>query len=237
MAITFQSVVYRSPRRIRLVFSNTLAAGAFSTARYSVVSTDSFGVDPAVLGALIVSGSPNVVELALGDEMADAGGYSVTALAGVPATDASTLAADTALPLRAPGAAPAVLTPTTEARDDLYLYDLAFNGDDFVETGDGDLATETGQPNVESALKRRLISEGLQWSTVYGAKTRDYVDGPATALPELRAALINQALLDPRVKAADAKLLLATDGSYYFAVEAQLVGNLSILTNVPVRTE
>jgi hypothetical protein len=236
MAISFQSVVYRSPRRIRLVFSNTLAAGAFSASWFAVVSTDSLGVDPTVMAALVVAGSPNVVELVLSDEMASAGGYSVTASAGVPAADASTLLADTALPLRAPGTTPEITGPTVEARDDLYLYDLAFNGDDYVETGDGDLEVTSGVPNVEAALTRRLISEGLQWSASYGAKAREYVDGPSTALPELRAALINQALLDPRVKAADAKLLLATDGSYYFSVEAQLVGNLSIQTHVPVRT-
>lgn len=236
MAITFQSVVYRSPRRIRLVFSNTLAAGAFATTWYTVTSTDSLGVDPSVLAALIVAGSPNVVELALSDEMAEGGGYAVTALAGVPAADASTLASNTALPLRAPGAAPADTGPTAEAREDLYLYDLAFNGDDFVETGDGDLATVSGIENAESALKRRELSEGLLWSSAYGAKAREYVDGPSTALPELRAALINQALLDPRVKAAEATLQLATDGSYYFVVEAQLVGNFTVRTNVPVRT-
>jgi hypothetical protein len=236
MAITFQSVVYRSPRRIRLVFSNTLAGAAFDALRYSVVSTDSLGADPSVLAALVVPNSPNVVELALSDEMADAGGYDVTALAGVPAADASTLAGDTTLPLRAPGAAPVDSGPSVEARQDLYLYDLAFDGEDFVETGDGDLQIASGVENVETALKRRLLSEGLQWSPNYGAKARDYVDGPDTALPELRAALVNQALLDPRVKAADAKLLLATDGSYYFAVEAQLVGNFTINTNVPVRT-
>lgn len=236
MAITLQSVVYRSPRRIRLVFSNTLAAGAYLAARYSVVSTDSLGVDPTVLAALLVPGSSNVTELALSDEMADGAGYSVTALAGVPAADASTLAADTTLPLRTPGAAPATEGPTVEARDDLYLYDLAYANDDWVETGDGDLAVTSGLPNLESALKRRLISEGLQWSPQYGANAREYVDGPDGALPELRAALINQALLDPRVKAAEARLLLATDGSYYFAVDAQSVGNLTITTNVPVRT-
>src|SRR6185369_9525815 len=97
--LSLLSLEPRSLRRIRLVFSKTLAAAAFtSTSYYSVTSVDSSGASPGVVAALAVPDSPYVAELAVSLDLAPGGIYTV-ATNGVPAMDASTTETPTTLTL------------------------------------------------------------------------------------------------------------------------------------------
>jgi hypothetical protein len=242
--IEAQSLVYRSVRRVRVVFTNTLAGGAFSPAWFTMTSTDSLGAAPGVRAALVVTDSPTTVELALESDLADGAGYLLTVAAGVPASDASTTAAPTELPLRTPAMArtsSAARSLTDDAVDSLYGVDLAFADGDFVEGVDGDMQTVRGVENVQSALERRALSEGLAWVADYGAKLRQYVDGPAagdsSVTAALRAALLDQARTDERVLSASTKQTAIANAvsEQRFEVKATLIGGKTVSTSVPVK--
>lgn len=207
MAIAFTAIELRGSRRVRLAFTNTLAAGAFVAALYSVVSADGAGPDPGVVAAFVVAGSANVVELALGDDLVDGGLYTVTA-GGVPATDGSSTPNGSALQCR-PGERKR--PPIASALDDdplaeLFGVDLVWDGDLALDAT-GDLATVTGPQNAEAAVLRRQLSNGLPWDPEYGAHPRKYVDGSRLMLPQLRGAMVEQAVADDRVARATATVL------------------------------
>lgn len=238
MAISPTNLIFRSRRRIRVLFSNTLGAGAFNASLYTVTATDSLGTDPEVSAALIVGDSPAAVELALSVELADGAGYAVNIAAGVPAADASVTAAPVDLPLRtpAPPAQVAERSQTTVAIDRLYGVDIAFNGTDFVEGPDGDLQSVRAEENVRSALERRALSEGLAWRPDYGVRARQYVDGPEASAGALRADLVRQMRADDRVIAASARQTAQTGVSseFIYEVDAELVGRRKVSTSVSV---
>jgi hypothetical protein len=96
-------------------------------------------------------------------------------------------------------------------------------------TAAGDLATVGGADNVEAALTRRFVSDGLPWDDTYGAKPRRYIDGDSGAIAPLRGTLVRQARLDDRVKTARAALSPEGDE---FDVSVQLIGDDQPL-NVP----
>ncbi len=203
MTIALTSITVRHERRLRLGFSNLLAAGAFtSTAFYTVTSLDDGGAAPAVSAAIVVSGSPNFVELSLADDLAQDASFSIAAVA-VPAVDASVTPPGSALTFRTgrPALQPNEELPGDDIRALIYGVDLVFDGSDYVETADGDLATVSGQANAEAAVQRRCMSDGLPWAPAYGAHPRRYVDGARGAIAELKGALVRETLNDDRVDA------------------------------------
>jgi len=209
MTISFTSVVIHSRRRLRLVFSESLAAGAFTTLTYyTVTCLDAGGVDPGVVAAFVVSGSPVVVEISLNADLVDGSGYTVGAV-GVPASGGSSTPAGSELPFRLGGtqARPVAATPEDDPLASLFGADLVWNGSDLVEDASGDLAAISGRENAKQAVKRRLMSDGLTWNPAYGGKPRGYVDGPSTLAGELRGKFAAQAVADDRVSKATATVL------------------------------
>lgn len=211
MAIAFDSLIVRSIRRIRLAFSAPLGAGAFSTLKYTVTSLDAAGVDEVVTATLALADSPQSVELALQFDLVALGRYRVTFTA-VPGADASTVTGT--FDFEAPGQQQHA--SATVQQDDvlalLYGEDLVFDGNDYVEGADGDLAVEKGPPVVKGWVMDLVESEGLLWDPDYAPQVRKYIDGTVGALPSLRGELLRKILKDDRIQQANAKILPQVDG-------------------------
>jgi hypothetical protein len=207
-----------------LFFTNNLAAGAYgSPAYYTVTNLDGVAVSPAVGAVFAIAGSTNGVELALRQELVPGALYRVTAL-GVPAVDLTVTGADAQHDFRPPSP-PSTATTETPAHDvELALYgrDLIHDGDDYLETADGDLAVISGTANAEGAVRRRLLGSPLPWAPQYSPNAREFVDS-VDAKP-LRGRLRAQALRDPRVKAAEATY---DDSTSVFRVTVTLIGGHS----------
>lgn len=225
MTIFLQSVVVKHEQRIRLVFTNTLAGGAFglSPVLYTVTNQDGRGPSPLVSTAMIVTGSPAVVELALSTPLAEGALYKVFAEA-VPAVDASVTAADTNESFRY-GTVPVETNVENTVSDRqllLFGIDLLWDGLDFRETARGDLERIGGTANVTKALHRGLNASGLPHAPQWGAFAREYVDSPVGAAGTLSGSVLTQALRDPRVKSA--RIAFTVEGaSTFLIVTPQLV--------------
>lgn len=213
MAIELTGVVIRNERRLRLVFSNTLAAAAFtSTSFYTVANQDGLGPDCGVSAAIIVVGAATNVELALDSDLVDGALYQVSAI-GVPATDATTSTAASTTLLRK-GTSPAIQNAEPKASDAevlLYGRDIVWTGGDYLETADGDLATVEGAPNACGALRRRLLGAPLPWAPGYSPRARSFVDLPLPAINALKGRLEQQVLADDRFEAVTVTLQINDD--------------------------
>ena len=232
MSIFLQNVFLKHERRVRLIFSNSLAAGAFSTLSfYTFAVINGRGTAPNPVAAYPVIGNLTSVELVLDNDLAPGGVYSISAI-GVPALDASTTDGTNITQFSFPinfNVVPNVDTSTQDYGALLFGTDLVFNGTDFQVDQNGDLSTISGTPNAEGAITRRLLSNGLIWDPTYGAKARQYVDGVALGATSLRGALIQQSKADDRVKTATATLLSSDDPTNAtFEVDVTLVGDLTV---------
>lgn len=215
MAIELTGIVAKHERRIRLVFSGPLAAGAFGSpapAEYVIDNEDGTGPSPGVAAAIIVSGATSNVELALDADLAQGGLYVVTAI-GVPGQDASTSTAASTQRFRfGVETTPANVEPKVTDTD-LLLHgrDLVWTGLDYLETPTGDLATVSGSQNTMGAIDRRMRGHPLAWAPEYSAKARSYVDAPLPAIGTLRGQLEAQALRDDRIESVTATLIIDED--------------------------
>lgn len=245
MAIELTGVVVRHERRLRLVFSNALAVGAFGSpapAYYVLTNQDGKGIDPAIVAAIVVAGSSANVELALGADLVPGALYRLTAI-GVPALDASTstAASDELFRVGVPTTSPNEEAKVGDADLLLYGRDLVHTGDDYVETAEGDLAQIGGVANVKAAIRRRLLGRPLPWAPNYSPRARRYVDAPTPSIGGLRGDLEAQAMRDDRVRACKAKLIVddTTNDEAYFEVQTTLLGGRAPdgeAINVPVTT-
>lgn len=231
MGLAYAGFVVRTERRIRLLFSGTLAPGAFGpgsavAALYVVTSLDGAGASPAIAAALQVPGAPSNVELALTTDLVAGGAYTVTS-ALVPGTDGS-LSASVTQPFVF-GDKPAATINIEAAEEDVgalvYGVDLVWTGADFLETPAGDLATVSGVENVKGAQLRRLTADDpLPWDQSYGTRAGSYVYGPATSGVGLLGVLRRQAIADDRI--AIATVVWTEDpahpGDEYFRVTQEL---------------
>ncbi len=203
MSISFNAIEIKHERRIRLLFSRPLDSGAFgiAPALYVITSVDDSGISPGVQAAMVVTGSPAVVELALDNDIVEGAQYTVSAV-GVPGDDASTTPGGSILPFRYGRTATyRDVEPLRRNREDLlYGIDLLWTGSDYQETASGDLDRAGGTPNVVKALYRGMESRGLTWDQSYGAKVRDFVDSPSPLAGTLKGSVTAQVLRDPRVK-------------------------------------
>lgn len=210
MTITLNAVEIKHERRIRLIFSRPLGGGAFGVApiAYVITSDDALGISPGVSAAMIISENPASVELALDSPLVIGGRYTVGAVS-VPGDDASTATAS--LPIRFGLNAPRRdVEPLQRNRDTiLFGVDLVWDGDDYQESANGDLARIGGTPNVIKALHRGMESLGLPWDQSYGAKARRFVDSPSPSSGTLKGSITAQVLKDPRVKSV--KVTITTD--------------------------
>jgi hypothetical protein len=234
MTLALQNLIVRSRRRIRAVFTDAVASGAFVTGFYSVTSLDGFGASPTINGVLVVPDSPQVVELSLAIDLADGAGYRLDVAAGVPALAGGTAGAGSyafSAPTAAPAASPEILSD--ELLDAIYGNDIAFANDDFVETLEGDLATRGGIQNTTEALLDRALSDGLPWDDSYGAKPREFVDGSDSELSTLRSRTLGQFLQDDRVVSATAVSAFEQTGDATIDIAAVLVGQ-AVPVTIPV---
>lgn len=208
MAIALVAVFVKHERRVRLSFSEALAAGAFTTlGYYGCTSADGSEPNPGVEALFVVPNSPNVVELQLGSSLVGGALYAITAV-GVPGVDAATTPPGTGDSIRY-GAQPVpanVETPPDDIDALIYGVDLVHDGSDMVETAAGDLATISGISNAAQALQRRETGDPLVWDPDYSPKLRTFVDGTPGALAAAQGEVARQALLDDRVDTASSQL-------------------------------
>jgi len=225
MPVAFQNAVIRSPRRLRLLFSNTLAAGAFSTSFYSLESLDGFGADPPVNAALVVPDASDQVELSLQYELAPGGLYRLTVAAGVPAADLSVaLAAELEFKMHVPRLGPSSGVSLDAMVRRVYQVDLVHDGRDFVEDADGDLATITGPQNAKKALTKRGPANGRPWNAEFGAYAREFVDAAPGTLPNLVGRLTQELRRDDRVVSAKVRVAQSeNDGTEFMLVDVQFI--------------
>jgi hypothetical protein len=230
MTIELTGIVVKHERRLRLVFSSALAAGAFGTpapAAYVVDNEDGRGPSPGVAAAIIVASATANVELALDTDLVRGALYRITAI-GIVGTDASssTSASDQLFRF---GEEPRLFNVEPKVLDaDLLLYgrDCVWTGTDYLETAEGDLATVGGIVNVKGALRRRLVGSPLPWAPGYSPRARQFVDAPISSIGGLRGSLQAQAMLDDRVKSVVVRLVLddTTPDESYFEVTPTFIG-------------
>lgn len=242
MTIALVSLVIQHERRLRLAFSVGLAAGAYTTlSLYTCKSADGSQPDPGVEGALVVANSPSVVELALGGDLASGALYVVTAV-GVPGLDSTTTPPGTQDTIRFGQATDDanLEVPPDDLGALLFGSDLIHDGTDFVETVDGDLAEVSGPENAANAVRRRLTGSPLPWNPGYSPRLRDFVDAPNANVAAARGAIIRQAYLDDRVKAADVDVSVdpTTPDRIFYAAEVTLIGGtkpIPVTLTVPAK--
>ena len=240
MTIELAALNLRSNRRIRLAFTEPLAAAAFMSTTYYTVTEKGGTISPAVVAVFAIPGSGSVCELALANDLVDRAFYVVSAN-GVPAAAGSATAPDSSLSLfvgATPPAPRAIDQPARNLLDEIYGQDLVWADGDMVEDATGDLATVGGTQNVKDALQRRLVSDGLDWDETYGARLRRYVDGPSATAGEMRGLCTQQVLQDDRVRSASTTVL-SPDAKQPDQVpiecQVELVGGLEIETRFSVR--
>jgi hypothetical protein len=183
------------------------------------------GTDPAILAALIVPDSPNVVELVLDTDLISGGNYRLLA-EGVP---------NVALEVTPDGSSERFWFGTTTTRRNvepfkedrqrlLYGVDLLFSGMDYEETANGDLARVEGPPNVTKALWHAIESDGLPWDPTFGGKAREFVDSPSAASGTLRGSVSAQLLKDPRVKSIKTSIEIDDDKTFLHTIPTLITG-------------
>lgn len=239
MSILLQAVSVVHERRIRAVFTNTLAAGAFGApapAYYALTNADGIASDPVIQAAMIVSGNTTVVELVLDRPLVKGALYTLSAV-GVPALDLSVTPGGSQLQVR--WGAMAVqenLEPFVRDREKLlYFVDLLWNGIDFQETATGDLDRVSGTANVTKALQRGIDASGLPWDQTYGARLREFVDSPSVVAGTLKGSLTAQLLRDPRVQSVKVSYEIVDDKTYLYADPVLVSGETAerVTTAVP----
>lgn len=226
--IDLLTVSTRSPRRVRAVFTGTLGSGAFgipAPSFYTLTSDDAVGIEPDIVGALVVPNSPNVVELALGEDLVSGGRYTLTA-SEVPDAGGNFTPTDAAEPFwfgtsfKRKNAEPF----KEDQQRLLYGVDLIFSGEDYEETANGDLARVSGPANVTKALWHSIECDGLPWDGTWGAKAREFVDSPSAAAGTLRGSVSAQLLKDPRVKSIKTQLEIDEDKTFIHTVPTLITG-------------
>lgn len=238
MSIALTSVYLKHERRVQLSFSNTLASGAFTTlSYYTVKCTNDKGQDPTVEKAFALLASPSVVELQLAADLAPGGIYEFRA-DGVPCTDLSVTPVDSLVYATFGEAKPGLETTSASPLDAvLYGVDLRFEGNDFVETNSGDLATLSGPPLVRRDLWNRLMSDGLLWDDGFGVKVRELVDAPILSSGIIRGRVLSQVMQDDRVKKVRVNVETSEDGTASVVIEPELIGDSSLSTIEPIKYE
>lgn len=224
MAGVPNTVVFQGTRRIRVFFTQALAAAAFtSLGYYSVTNTDGLGTSPiAVQAAYAVLGSTNAVELAVDSDLVPGASYNAV-FAAVPFADTTTFTGTISAALGLNVSASSNAEP---AVDDLSLlvygrdWQFADTGD-FASTGGGDIATIVGQPNWQGAITRRLTSYGLLWAPSYSPRANAFVNAPDAYQQPFAASLVAQARADDRTRTSTAQPtsnLGGVSGAYGFLV-------------------
>lgn len=240
MAIALVAAQVVHARKVRLVFSESVHASAYTTlSYYAALSINALGASPAIVAAFATIASPNVVELQLSLDLAPGGTYEFTAV-GVPNVGSTSTTPGGSTVALAFGEQPVhAIAPKAAisfADEWLYNLDIVYSDVDFVEDAAGDLAEAAGPPLVRRDLENRALSDGLPWEPSYGLHSRSYIDGTPGALLTLRGAAISQMLEDDRVVSCDATLGEETDtGEGYLEIAPKLLGDPLLSEITPIR--
>lgn len=214
MSIALITARVRHERRLRLEFSNTLAAGAFTTLSWYTITSDGTAADPPVVAAYSVTSASHAVELHLGSALVQGVLYTVSAV-GVPAADLSSTADPSETKFRVGverGNNDIQATPkASDLERRLYGMDLVHDGTDWIEGPDGDLATAEGKPVVKGDILRGVVANGLPWDERYGMRARQYVDAPSPMLAQLPAIAEAYVQRDDRVESVTADVVMRGD--------------------------
>lgn len=227
-----QAASAKNERRLRLQFTSNLASGAFGDPApnyYVVTSLDGKGADTVVTSAIALIGYTNLVDLTLSLPLTSGGLYQVSAI-GVPLSGSDTSDGTSILSLQWVSSSPLENKETTVAgnRKLLYFVDLVWNGSDFQESGNGDLAQITGPANVAKALNKAVLTNpgDLHWDTSHGAGAREFVDSPSTAVGSLKSAVATQILRDPRVASVKMTYEIDDVNTILYATPTLVTGEL-----------
>lgn len=200
MATAINTLVLRGPRRVRLLFTGALAAGAFTSTSYYAAANSSNSLAPPLFveAVFAIANTPNGVEVSLSQDFVPGDLYTFTVTA-VPTVDGSNPSGSVQVTVPQPLQSATNTEPATSDID-LVLYgeDLYFNGADIVEDSTGDLATLSGSDNWVTAIQRRMMSYGIKWDPSYGPKSYEYVDAPQPYQLPFAGALVAQAKADNR---------------------------------------
>lgn len=212
MAITLDAIAIKHERRVRLLFSQALGAGAFTAISfYTVTNQDGKAASPGVQKALALAGSTNAVELQLDSDLVGGAVYRFSAV-GVPGADLSTTPNPSELDATFGESTLAPLVTksgVTDLEALLYGKDILFVGGDFQETPAGDLAGVDGFACARNDAWTKALSNGLPWAPGFGLHAREYVDGAREPLGALRGRAVQQFSDDDRI--ASVKVTLADE--------------------------
>jgi hypothetical protein len=223
MSIVLTSIYAARARRIRLVFSEPVAAGAFGTSLYTVASEGPIAASPSVRAAYAVAGQPASVELVLNIDLVVDASYTV-AMVNIPAVAGGTpFSGMSRITYTTPQAATNVEPIVSDYDVILFGRDLVWNGNDFEEDVNGDLAVVSGIPNAVGALRRRFLGSPLPYAANYSPNAREYVDSN-DATP-LGSKLREQALRDPRVLSVKVSPTEDSDGNTVFEISPKFIGD------------
>jgi hypothetical protein len=163
------------------------------------------------VAVLLVAADTTQRELVLSWELVEGARYSLTD--GVSTTSFMT-----------PEHRPALARGLTGDAYDRQFFgaDLCFDGTDFVEQVDGDLAECAGEQNGRAAFRRGMLCEGLQWAPDWGAKLREFVGAPSPVLIQVSGAILAQARRDDRV----GKVTLNADATQLPNGEVTILGDV-----------
>lgn len=218
MTIALNVVVVRHERRLRLLFSEAVAAGAFtSVAWYTVTAPDGDSPAPLAVAAYSVTGSPAAVDIHLDGNLTQGGLYAVAAV-GVPALagGGGSTPSPSLLKFRVGEERGQNDLGTARAASGLesrlYGTDLVWT-DDLQEAPDGDLADVSGVRVAKADLLRRVQSNGLPWRPTFGLHARQFVDAPNAMLSQIPVRAIEEATKDDRVESAEAEVVLTDDAT------------------------
>jgi hypothetical protein len=234
MTNALTTILFNGSRRVRVLCTAALGAGAFtSLAYYAITNLDGLGASPNVNAVFAVSTDATAFELSLDSDLVAGAMYQVTVTA-LPFVSGGPLTASLSSLV-----APRPNTPDPQdepATGDLALYYygrdlLQADSGDFAQAPTGDLATIAGRPNWTGALLRRALSDGIPWDGAYGAKPDDYVNAPPTMQLPLSARLVQQCRADDRTLSAQVHLVAnqgqtvsnpsGATGGYSFQMVAQ----------------
>lgn len=240
MTIALSAAVVRHEQRIRVIFTEAVNTGAFGLAPtfYTVENQDGLGLDPTVSAAMVVTGNPSTVELALSIPLVQGALYKVSAVA-VPSLVGPTVTPAGSFEMLRHGAAVVEVNKEPIAKDrEILLYgrDLIWTGQDFQESASGDLDRVSGTSNVSKALYRGLTSNGLPYDSSWGAKAREYVDSPTGAAGTLKGAVETQGLRDPRVKSVRVEIEVSGANTYLHLVPTLISGDKVARVSLTVPT-
>lgn len=231
MPLSLMGVEPKHERRLRVTFNQPLAVGSFVASKYTITN-DGTATSPTVSSAIVVASDSSTVELALSNELVRGVIYTLT-VTGAVAQDASTFTGSNPFQYGTK-VVKNTLEPALRNRERIILQvDLVWNGIDYQEAPNGDLARVEGRENVTKNLWRSVETAGLPWDPGWGVNAREWVDSPSPAGSTLRGAMARQVGRDPRVKTVTSTVTQSGNATYISIVPVLISG----LTLEPVSTK